>query len=72
MSSSDGDEGNNVGDDTANSGARDANDTIDGGECTNGSRPKKIRKEMSKNKVGAEKQAITVVRHYSLLHSCIQ
>ena len=61
VSNSDGDEGADVGDDTTNSGAGDANDTTDGGERTDGSRPKKIRKERSKNKVGAEKQAIIAV-----------
>ena len=49
------------GNDTTTSGARDGDATTDGGERTDGSQAKKARKERSKNKVRALRQAITEV-----------
>ena len=62
----DGDEGANNsgagdGNETTTSGAGDGNETTDGGERTDGSQAKKARKERSKNKVRALRQAITEV-----------
>ena len=62
----DGDEGANNsgaegGNDTSTSSAGDGDATTDGGECTEGSQAKKARKERSKNKVRALRQAITQV-----------
>ena len=61
-----GDEGANNsgaedGNETTTSGAGDGNETTNGGERTDGSQPKKARKERSKNKVRATRQAITQV-----------